>query len=75
MSDEEKHTQIMTQLQDLNTKFDQVVKPAITQVYNNKDDILKMKSFQSTTKYIGGLITSIIMFIAIRSIWDWVKHH
>lgn len=74
-TDEEKHTQIMTRLQDLNTKFDEVIKPAITQTYENKDDIIKIKFFQSITKYIGGLVTTAVMFVTVRSIWDWIKSH
>lgn len=75
MTDEEKHLEVMTQLQDLNTKFAEVIKPAVDQVYKNKDDIIKIKSFQSVTKYLGGLISSVVMFITLRSLWDWIKHH
>lgn len=75
MTDEEKYTVIMTQLENLNTKFDEVIKPAITQTYNNKDEILKLQFFQSITKYVGTLITSLVMFITIRSLWDWLKPH
>ena len=75
MADEDKrHVEIMTQLQDLNTKFELLIKPAITQTYNNKDDIIKIKSFQSVAKYVGGLISTLMMFVAIRSLWDWIKH-
>ena len=75
MADEnKKHVEIMTQLQDLNTKFELLIKPAITQTYNNKDDIIKIKSFQSVAKYVGGLISTLMMFVAIRSLWDWIKH-
>ena len=75
MADEnKKHVEIMTQLQDLNTKFELLIKPAIIQTYNNKDDIIKIKSFQSIAKYVGGLISTLVMFVAIRSLWDWIKH-
>lgn len=73
MTEEEKHTNIMVALAEINTTLIEVVKPAIDQVYNNKDDILKLKSFQSVAKYIGSLVSALIMFIAIRSIWDWFK--
>ena len=75
MTDEEKHLEVMKQLENLNTKFDLVIKPAIIQTYKNKDDILKIKSFQQVTKYLGGLIASLGMFIAIRSLWDWMKQN
>lgn len=42
MADEEKHLEVMTQLQDLNTKFDEVIKPAVRQTYINKDKITAM---------------------------------
>lgn len=75
MTDEEKHTKVMIALAKINTTLIEVVKPAIKQTYDNKDDIIKIKSFQSITKYIGTLISSLVMFIAIRSVWDWIKHH
>ena len=72
--EDEKHVQIMTQLQDLNTKFDQLIKPAIDQTYDNKDDIIRIKSFQSVIKYVGTLVSGLVMFITIRSIWSIFKH-
>lgn len=75
MTDEEKHTKIMVALAEINTTLIEVVKPAVEQVYINEKCIIKIKSFQSVTKYIGSLISSIVMFIAIRSIWNWIKHH
>lgn len=57
------------------TLIKEVFKPAISQVYDNENAIIKIKAFQSTTKYIGGLISSLVMFVAIRSVWDWIKNH
>ena len=75
MTDEEKHLAVMTQLQDLNTKFDKVIEPAITQTYKNKEEITKINSFQGIVKYVGSLISLLIIFITSRSFWDWYKSH
>lgn len=75
MGDDDKHTIIMVALAKIDTTLTEVIKPAVDKVYENEKCIIKIKSFQSITKYIGTLITSLIMFIAIRSTWDWFKHH
>lgn len=74
-TDEEKHLEVMTAIKGINTTIKKVLEPAVEQTYKNEKEIIKIKSFQSVTKYLGGLMTTIVMFITLRSIWDWIKHH
>ena len=61
MTDEEKHLEVMTQLQDLNTKFDEVVKPAVKQTYINKDKITAMNvKIWLACIALGGLVANTV---------------
>ena len=75
MTEEEKHTEVMTKLQDLNTKFEELIKPAITQTYINKTDILKLYFFQYIIKYVCGFVILLLVFITSCSFWEWYKKH
>lgn len=75
MTDEKKHTDVMTALAEIKTELNLIVKPAVSQTYDNKDDIIKIKSFLSIVKWVGTSISAIFMFITIRSIWTWIKPH
>lgn len=58
MSDEEKHTQIMVALGEINTTLEKVVAPAVSQTYDNKDAIIILKnnakhSTDSRSRFMG----------------------
>ena len=76
MTDEDKHLKVMIALAEINTTLIEVVKPAVDQVYLNKDDIIRMHSFQRIIKYIGGTTVGITVTIAGKMAYGLIsKHH
>lgn len=75
MTDEKKHLEVMTAIKGINTTIEKVLEPAVSQTYKNKDEIIKIKSFQSTAKWVGGVFGTAVIFTSVRGIWNYIKHH
>lgn len=69
MTGEEKHTQVMVALAKINTTLKEVVKPAVDQVYENKEDIIVIKTNAKNNKdnrsRLIAYISMAISFIAV----------
>lgn len=75
MTDEQKHLEVMTAIEGINTTIKKVLEPAVTQTYKNEKEIIKIQSFQSTVKWVGTIFGSAVIFTSVRGIWNYIKHH
>ena len=58
--DAEKHLEVMTRLENLNTKFDEVIKPAVTQTWESKNKIIEL---ENSLKYMWRAVSVVVVFI------------
>lgn len=66
---EDPYTQILVKIENINTTITEVLKPAVDQVWNNKDEILIIKTNKKSSKDHRGRIVAyaslIISFIMV----------
>lgn len=72
---EERHTQVMIRLENLDTKIEERIIPAVEQAWENKDDIIRIKGKIKLGQWVGGVIGSAFIFTIARNVYAYVTKH
>lgn len=68
-----KEDEILVELGKLNAKFDDVIKPAVDQAWDNKDNILRIMGFQKVIKYVGGTTVATTAVIVGKIVYGFIS--
>ena len=68
-------SEIKVLIGNVDTKFEEVVRPAVSQTYKNKDEIIRIKSFQKIIKWVGSTTAAIVAIAVGKSLFNIFSKH
>ena len=70
---EERHTQVMVRLENLDTKIEERIIPAVDQVWDNKEELIRINGKITIGQWVGGTIGTVFIFTIARSVYSYVS--
>lgn len=72
---EERHTQIMVRLENLDTKIEERIIPATDQVWENEKEIMRIGGKVKIGQWIGGAVGLAFIGTLIRGTYAYMSKH